>query len=323
MAGRLIFFLFAVLVHVVLSSAVSSAQEVHYYPIPPGSHPHDVAPAPDGTVWYTAQAAASAGRLDPATGKVEIVPLGKGSAPHGIIIGPDRAAWITDGGLNAIVRIDTKTKAINRYPLPDSAEYANLNTATFDPKGILWFTGQSGVYGRLDPKTAQVQMFEAPRGAGPYGITTTPDGDVYYASLAGNYIARIDTITGRAQVIQPPTTNQGARRVWSDSRGRVWVSEWNAGQVSVYDPKTGKWKSWKLPGKSPRAYAVYVDEKDEVWLTDFGANTIVRFEPKTETFTSFPSDRDQAAVRELQGRPGEVWGAESGNDRLVEINTKP
>ena len=92
--------------------------------------------------------------------------------------------------------------------------------------------------------------------------------------------------------------------------------------MSVYDPRTGNWKTWKLPGNSPRTYAVYVDEKDDVWLTDFGANAIVRFEPKTETFTSFPSDRAQAAVRELQGRPGEVWGAESGNDRLVEIDTK-
>src|SRR3990172_712847 len=50
----------------------SSAQEVRYYPLTRGSQPHDVAPAPDGTVWYTAQARASLGRLDPATGKVEI-----------------------------------------------------------------------------------------------------------------------------------------------------------------------------------------------------------------------------------------------------------
>jgi virginiamycin B lyase len=290
--------------------------------VPAGSHPHDVAPAPDGTVWYTAQAAASLGRLDPATGKVEVIPLGKGSAPHGVIVGPDQAAWVTDGGLNAIVRVDPKTRAVKVYPLPETRGYGNLNTATFDKKGILWFTGQSGVYGRLDPKTGQVQVFDAPRGAGPYGITTTPGGEVYYASLAGSYIARIETATGKVQVIQPPTPNQGARRVWSDSKGRVWVSEWNAGQVSVFDPKTGNWKAWKLPGKSPRAYAVYVDEKDDVWITDFGANAIVRFDPKTESFTSFPSDRKEAYVRQLLGRPGEVWGAESGNDRLVVIDMK-
>jgi streptogramin lyase len=28
---------------------------IQEYPVPAGTHPHDVAPAPDGTVWYTAQ----------------------------------------------------------------------------------------------------------------------------------------------------------------------------------------------------------------------------------------------------------------------------
>ena len=316
-----IFFLFTIIMLSAFSTA-SSAQEVRYYPVPKGPHPHDVAPAPDGTVWYTAQAAASLGRLDPAIGRIEVVPLGSGSAPHGVIIGPDDAAWVTDGGLNAVVRVDPKTRSVQVYPLPKSRSYENLNTATFDKNGILWFTGQSGVYGRLDPKTGSVQVFDAPHGVGPYGITTTPGGDVYFASLAGSYIARIDATTGKAFVIKPPTPDQGARRVWSDSKGRIWVSEWNSGQASMYDPKTGEWKSWKLPGRSPRAYAVYVDERDDVWLTDFGANAIVRFEQKTGTFKSFPSDREGASVRQLAGRPGEVWGAESGTDRLVVIDMK-
>ena len=70
-------------------------------------------------------------------------------------------------------------------------------------------------------------------------------------------------------MVEPPTPNQGARRVWSDSQSRIWVSEWNSGNVSVHDPADGSWKTWKLPGERPRTYAVYVDDKDKVWLTDF------------------------------------------------------
>jgi len=93
--------------------------------------------------------------------------------------------------------------------LPAKRDYANLNTATFDARGILWFTGQNGIYGRLDPKTGLIDVFDAPGGRGPYGIATTPGGDVYYASLAGSHIARIDTRTGKAFVIDPPTPRQG------------------------------------------------------------------------------------------------------------------
>ena len=61
------------------------------------------------------------------------------------LVGPDGAAWVTDGGLNAIVRVDPKSRRVRRYPLPASSGYANLNTAVFDRRGVLWFTGQSGI----------------------------------------------------------------------------------------------------------------------------------------------------------------------------------
>jgi virginiamycin B lyase len=297
------------------------------YPVPAGSGPHDVAPAPDGTVWYTAQRSGELGRLDPKTGETHAVPLGNGSAPHGVIVGPDGAAWVTDGGQNAIVRVDPDTEAVQVFPLPDSAPNANLNTAAFDGNGILWFTGQSGFYGRLDPKTGKVAAFNAPRrpslvsGSGPYGITSTPDGIIYFASLANSYIARVDSDSGAATVIEPPTPGQGARRVWSDSQGRIRVSEWNAGQVGVYDPAKDSWREWKLPGSSPRTYAVYVDGCDQVWLSDFGANAILRFDPTSERFESFPLPSPNGAVRQILGRPGEIWGAESAVDKLVVIRT--
>jgi virginiamycin B lyase len=302
--------------------AIRSTSAVHTlrlkeYAVPAGSGPHDVAPARDGTVWYTAQAAGRLGRLNPATGKVTEVALGAGSAPHGVVIGPDDAAWVNDGGLNAIVRVDPGTLAVKRYPLPTSSGHANLNTATFDRRGRLWFTGQSGIYGRLDPRSGALRLYRAPGGSGPYGIATTPAGQVWYASLAGNHIARIDLDTGKATVFRPPTRAQGARRIWSDSHGRLWVSEWNAGRVARYNPKTRRWREWRLPGAA-QPYAVYVDDRDIVWLTDFGAGAIVRFDPVTQRFTRIRL-RENANVRQLLGRPGEVWGAESGADRLVSV----
>jgi len=136
------------------------AEQVQYFPVPKGDHPHDVAPAPDGTVWYTGQFAGVLGRLDPKTGEVERIRLGEGSRPHGVIVGPDGA---------------------------------------------------------------------------------------------------------------------------------------------------------------PQAYAVFVDDKDKVWVSDFASNAIVKFDPKTRAFESFPSDMPGAAVRQMLGRPGEMWGAESGTGRLVVI----
>ena len=207
------------------------------------------------------------------------------------------------------------------FSLPTGTGYANLNTAAFNNDGVLWFTGQNGVYGRLYPATGNLEVFDAPRGRGPYGITTTPDGSVYYASLANSYVGRIDPQTGGTTILEPPTPGQGARRVWSDSAGKIWVSEWDAGQVAVYDPANDSWHEWKLPGNNPQAYAVYVDDQDMVWLSDFGANALVRFDPASEAFTVFELPSPSAQVRQILGRPGEIWGAESGADKLVVIRT--
>lgn len=194
-----------------LCASNAVAQTVDYFPVPAGSHPHDVAPAVDGGVWFTAQRSGNLGLLDPETGEVQLIGLGNGSRPHGVIVGPDGAAWVTDGGLNAIVRVDPVTLEVWTYTLPDDRPNANLNTAAFDGDGVLWFTGQNGIYGRLDPSTAEMQVFDAPGGRGPYGITATPSGDVYYASLAGSHIARVDTDTGEATVIEPPTAGHLSR----------------------------------------------------------------------------------------------------------------
>lgn len=294
---------------------------IEAFPVPDGSRPHDVAPAVDGGVWYTAQAAGALGWLNADTGETRHIALGAGSRPHGVIVDSAGTPWITDGGLNAIVSVDPSTDEVTTYPLPPTAPSANLNTAVFDSTGILWFTGQDGIYGSLDPTTGEMEVFEAPRGRGPYGITASPPDEVYYASLAGSYVGSI-VAGGEVAVLEPPTPDQGARRVWADSTGAVWVSEWNSGNVSRYDPTTDSWDTWSLPGSDPAAYAVYVDENDIVWLSDFGANSLVRFDPVVEEFVTYELPHRPGEVRQILGRAGEVWGAESAADHLVVIRTR-
>ena len=282
---------------------------------------HDVAPASDRGVWFSAQASGHLGWFDPASGKTELVALGNGSAPHGVIQGPDKAAWLTDGGQNAIVRVGWPDRTVKVYPLPAATPRANLNTCVFDGHGDLWFTGQNGVLGKLAVKTGQVTARQSPRGHGPYGICATPSGDIWYCSLAQSFIARLDVHSGESAIVEPPTRNQGARRVWSDSKGHIWVSEWNSGNLSVYDPQAASWRTWKLPGASPRTYAVYVDDKDTVWVSDWGSNSVLAFDPRSQKLERHALPREGANVRQILGRPGEVWLPESGTEHITVIRT--
>lgn len=282
---------------------------------------HDLAPAPDGGVWFSAQRSGHLGWFDPRTGKTELIALGSGSSPHGVIAGPDGAAWLTDGGQNAIVRVSWPAREVRAYPLPAGTPYANLNTCAFDGNGDLWFTGQSGYVGKVAVRSGAVSVQASPRGRGPYGICATPKGDIWWCSLAGSYIAQIDLKTGASRIVEPPTPEQGARRVWSDSRGRIWVAEWRSGNLSMHDPAANSWRTWKAPGDSPRVYAVYVDDKDIVWAAEWNHNAMLRFDPRTEKFDVLAMPRAGASIRQILGRPGEVWLPEIGNEFISVIRT--
>lgn len=77
-----------------------------------------------------------------------------------------------------------------------------------------------------------------------------------------------------------------------------------------------------MPGDNPSAYAVYVDELDMVWVSDFNGSAMHRFHVDTETFDTFALPANPSDVRQILGRPGEIWGAESANDSLVVIRER-
>lgn len=285
--------------------------------LPEGSRPHDAAPGRPGEIWYTAQRQGALGIIDIASGSYRQVPLGPESSPHGVVLGPDGMAWITDGGQNAIVRYNPATEAIDVWKLPEDTGYTNLNTGAFDGDGVHWFTGQNGIYGKVDDSGA-MQVFKDPKGRGPYGIDAAPDGEVWYVSLAGSHLAKVNRNDGSVALFDPPHEGAGLRRVWADSKGDLWISGWNSGKLYRFRPEGGEWTSFDLPGDAPKAYAVYVDERDDVWVTDFASNNTLVFDPASEQWVaSIPGSGPNANVRQILGRGNEIYLPESGTERMM------
>jgi virginiamycin B lyase len=307
------------------ASFAAQAYETKVFSVP--HYIHDVAPAPGGLVWWTAQNDGFLGILDPKTGQNKLVRLGPDSAPHGVIQGRDGKAWITDGGQNAIVSYDPRNEQVKVYKLPADTGYTNLNTPTEDRDGNIWFTGQNGIHGKVDVRSGQVSVWKSPKGRGSYGITTTPAGEVWFSSLAGSYLGHIDRATGNVTVVEPPEPGVGLRRVWSDSKGDLWASEWNGGHLARYSPATRQWKRWAAPGtegnRKAQVYAVYVDDKDTVWISNWTNNAVYSFDPVTEKFTAVPGSKARSQVRQILGSPGTLLLPESGINSIMVVTGSP
>jgi virginiamycin B lyase len=75
-------------------------------------------------------------------------------------------------------------------------------------------------------------VFDAPRGTGPYGIATAPEGQVFFASLAGNYLGRIDLKSGATATLG--AARAGARRTARLERQPRWAVDHRLEQLRSF-----------------------------------------------------------------------------------------
>jgi virginiamycin B lyase len=261
-----------------LAGAVTatSAAQVSFYQLPQGAFPHDVAPAPDGTVWFSGQQQGFAGRFDPTTGKLEKIPLGRGAAPHGVVIGPDGAAWLTEGGQNAIARVDPATKAVKLFPLPAQFPRANLNTLVFDKNGLVWFTGQSGVHGRVDPISGKVDAWAEPprKGVGPRRIWSDSQGMLWVSFWNAGGIGRYDPAKKTWTRFPMPQSKSSTYSVYVDDKDRVWATDWVANAIQRFDPVTERYETFPSD-KRGASVRQMLGRPGEAWGGESGTDRLV------------------------------------------------
>src|SRR5438094_681705 len=108
---------------------VLALQRITEYPIPTsGSYPYDIAPGPDGNVWFTEFSGNKIGRFTTQGVLTEFSIPTANSLPLDITSGPDGALWFTESNIDVskIGRISTGG-AITEYQIP---------TALSSPSGI-------------------------------------------------------------------------------------------------------------------------------------------------------------------------------------------
>ena len=229
--------------------------------------------------------------------------------------------WITDGGLNAIVRVDPDTHRGDGVPAADRAGTRTSTRRRSIGAASSGSPGQSGVYGRARSDDRR-ECACSTRRAAPVrtASTTTPAGAVYYASLAGSHIARIDPRPGSATVARAADARPGrAPRL-------VGLEEAASGSASGTRARS---RATTRPAPLARVAAARREpaalrrlrRRPRHRLADRLRRQRDRpLRPATE-HSGRPLPTPGAAVRQLLGRPGEVWGAESGADKLVVVRT--
>ena len=142
----------------------------------------------DGNLWFTEELANQIGRMD-TNGNVTYFTPPTAQLLYGITTAPDGLVWFTGlAGTNKVGRIDANGN-IAEFGVP--ADNTGVAGVTVRPLGDVYFTeNDAGKVGQMTTAATPMHLF--PGGSFPIGITTGPDGNIWFAISQSNAIGRID-----------------------------------------------------------------------------------------------------------------------------------
>jgi virginiamycin B lyase len=265
--------------------------------------PHDVV-VDANYAYYTDHFSNAFGRVDRKTGKAEelhydlLAGAGRdqnggdgragnpGGGSHDLLI--DKQGRVLIGMDDATVRFDPKTEKFT--PWPSGQAMFGL-----DPDGNIWHHEERNPVTKLNTSTGEVTEYPVPPSDGIYDMDSDSKGRFLINIWRNNKIGVFDPKVEKYAEYKLPTPQSGPRRGEIDRQDRLWVTEFYASQIAMFDPDTGTTKEYPLfPGSKPftapyaQPYSLSVDNKNQtVWTNDFLASRLYKVDIKTGKTTEY------------------------------------
>lgn len=289
----------------------------------------DVAPASDGSVWYTAQQAGRIGRLDPSTGKFRefTLPAAR-SYPHCLALDRYGNVWFTVNsgagvGTGYIAMLDPNSGEVRQFDLP-APNTGDPDALVFDRRGVLWFTiGTADAIGMLDPQTAKITLTPAPAAIALKECMAVNSKGAPFFPLSGNRIGTIDPATGKVREFALPDGGSRTQCLAIAKDDTVYYTDNMRGYLGHLDPVTGQIEEFAAPG-GPKSmpFAIVTTSDGSVWYVetgDEGHSALVRFTPASRKMEAFPVP-GAGRVRHMSvGQHDELWLAKGESGKIARV----
>jgi virginiamycin B lyase len=264
---------------------------------------------------------------------IDEFPVPPGSCPGGITAGPDGALWFSAEGTSRIGRITasgvfagevTIPNSANPVPCLDPSFVPPLDQITVGDDNRLYFTEpRDNQIGSIDPFNPGAPPVEygtlhglAP-GAQPEGITTGPDGALWFTEAVGGSIRQI-TAGGLISSPFPATAGSGPSGI-TNGPGGLWFTESNANAIGRITTG-GVVSEFGGTGAGPSAIAVGRD--GALWFTESDAHSIGRITSSGVITNHFPTPTAGSEPSDVTPGPdGALWFTERAGDKIGRIET--
>lgn len=247
---------------------------------------HGITRDQHGVMWFSVSpestdegAKGRLGRVDPATGKVDVFTPPKGMAGVGGTVDVDGQGQIWSSSNPGALRFNPETKEFKEFKSllrADDDGSTHTYGVAADREGNGWWAEMNGdIVGKSDIETGKTIEVKIPARLANSDRAITPEERKVYAMSGSDWNSAMPWA-------------QGPRRLAADKNGDdVWVCDWWGGNLARINIHTLKVKLYPLPMADSEPYAAAVDSSHNVWINMMNADSVMKFDPKTEHWTQF------------------------------------
>ncbi|MBV8490010.1 MAG: hypothetical protein JO199_05705 [Candidatus Eremiobacteraeota bacterium] len=281
------------------------------------SGPISIAVGSDKALWFTESATDKIGRLT-TTGVFSETAVAAKSKPFGLAAGPDGNLWFTEPAANKIGRITT-SKAVKLFGIPTAGSSPNFIAAGTDKRSI-WFTeGCGNNLGRIDTTAQSLNEYAIPTsGSGAYGISSGPNGLMFFTEYYGNKIGWVPQ--GGGTVKDKPLSNTPGPLGITSIGSNVWFTDNVYNAIGVLTASTTGYFPTKTQTSAPNVIAAGPD--GALWFTEGNVGKIGRItnSPTSPTMTEYKIPTANSGPFGIATGPdGSIWFTESYTGKIGRI----
>lgn len=275
---------------------------------------HEIAAAPDGSIWVSQMMQHKLVRISPEDDSVIFFDMPSDTAPHGLKFDHEGRLWLTFQMTDEIVEIGLDGGILARHKIPSPG--AGPHGLGIGPDNAVWWTGKTGnMIGRFDPQTRATTIYPLEHiPATPIYIVADNDGAMWFTELEGSRLGRIDE-GGNLSFFDLPTPNARPIAVFPGPDAQIWFTEerGNAyGRVTL-DGQVEEFPTGVDGGEL--ASAVF-DSSGNLWIQFNTPDIIQRIDPSGERTTFHLATRNAVQHRIIVGPDDRIWFTELDSDKV-------
>ena len=157
--------------------------------------------------------------------------------------------------------------------------------------------------------------------ASPLGITTGPDGNVWFTENQANQIGMINPTSHAVSEFPIPTAKSGPSGITAGPDGNLWFTEFAANQIGMINPTTHVVSQFAIPTAGSGPAAITAGPDGNLWFTEFNAGQIGEINPTTHVVTEYAIPTASSGPMGITAGPdGNLWFTESNGNNIGTIN---